>query len=40
MYFTYGPIEIYKLNLSQSVANDNAMMNSTLSKNGAAGNQP
>lgn len=32
--------EIYKLNLSQSVANDNAMMNSTLSKNGAAGNQP
>lgn len=32
--------EIYKLNLSSSVATDNQMMQSTLSKNGAAANQP
>lgn len=32
--------EIYKLNLSSSVAQDNQMMNSTLSKSGAAANQP
>lgn len=32
--------EIYKLNLSSSVAQDNQMVASTLSKSGGAANQP